>query len=731
MTIPKPTLALAAAATLAVAALALAQNKPATAPAMNDQPTYPTLKTSDVVDDYHGTPVADPYRWLEDAESPETRAFIEEQNKISGAYVDTDVRPAIRARLETLVDYPRVGAPERERDRLFFSKNTGLQNQSVLFTKKQGGDETVLIDPNTWSDDGTVALANTSVSRDAETMAYGVSVGGSDEREVKIMDLRDGKFGEHYPETLRHMRFSGIAWHPDNGGFWYNQYPAPGSVPEGQERLNNKVYWHRLERDQETDRQVFAYPDDPELSFYPSVGPSGKTLMLYASRGTDNRNGLLYRTICCDPGMGDGFTELFKPGDAQYGVVDDPDDTTLIVLTNKNAPRFKLVKVDLLSPNESDWETIIPEPAGEGTILDSVARAGDRYVATYMQDAKNVLKHYALDGGDEKTIELPTVGTVSLSTADPEHDDIYYSFTSFTYPSTPFRHDLKTGETEPFAEVSPPGFDPEAYETKQVFYESKDGTRVPMFVTHRKGLELDGDNPTILYGYGGFNISLTPGFSSFRLAWLEQGGIFAMANLRGGGEYGEPWHEAGMMHEKQNTFDDLHAAAEYLQREGYTSKDKLAIQGGSNGGLLVAAAVTQRPELYGAVICQVPVIDMLRYHTWGTGRFWTVEYGNAIENKEDFETLYAYSPLHNVDADADYPPILVLTADGDDRVVPYNAFKFVATLQATNPQSYPMLLRHDVGSGHGAGKPISKAIDEQADVYAFLAQALGMNWQGN
>ena len=699
--------------------------------AVTIRPPYPKLKTVDVVDDYHGTKVADPFRWLEDADSPETRAFIVAENDIAEDYVNTAARPGIRKRLEQLIDYPRVASPEREKDRLFYGKNSGLQNQSVLYTKLAGGEERVLLDPNTWSADGTVALADTTVSRDAETMAYGVSVGGSDEKQIKIMDLRDGKLGEMYPETLEHMRFSGLAFHPDGGGFWYNQYPAPGTVPAGQERLNNKVYWHRLERDQKDDREVYADASDPELSFYPSVTPHGTTLLLYASRGTDNRNGLLYKHICCDPGMTGGFTELFKPGDAQYAVVDDPGDNTLVVLTNKNAPHFKLVKIDLASPNERDWKTLLPEPQEAGTILDSVARAGDRYVAEYMQDAKNVLRHYALDGTDEKEIALPTVGTVSLSAADYEHDDLYFTFTSFTYPATPFRYDLKSGEMSKFAEPGVRDFDPEQYETKQVFYASKDGTKVPMFVTHKKGLALDGTNPTILYGYGGFNISLTPGFSSLRLAWLEQGGVYAMANLRGGGEYGEPWHAAGMLHNKQNVFDDLHAAAEYLQKQGYTSKDKLAIQGGSNGGLLVAASEVERPELYGAVICQVPVIDMFRYQLWGTGRFWTVEYGDAIKSEADFKTLAAYSPLHNIKAGVAYPPTLVLTADGDDRVVPYNAFKFVATMQATDPDVYPILLRHDVGSGHGAGKPISKALDEQADIYAFLARALGMDWQGD
>ncbi len=693
-------------------------------------PDYPRLKTLDVVDDYHGTKVADPFRWLEDLGDPDTHAFVEAQNRLTRQYVDIPSRPVIRQRLEKLIDYPRVSTPGREGDRLFYSRNTGLQNQSVQYMKGQGSDEEVeLLDPNEWSADGTVALAGMNVSHDASMMIYGVSVGGSDQREMRVMKLAGGEVGELFPETMKNMRFAGTAWHPEGTGFWYNQYPMPGTVPPAQERLNNKVFWHELGTEQSQDVQIHAFPADPELSFFPWVTPGHRYLIVYASRGTDRRSGVMYREIAGDPAAAGGFTQLFSPEDARYSIIDDPEDGTLVVLTDKDAPRFRLVQIDLEDPSPSNWQTIIPEPAEEGTILNGVDRAATRYVAEYMQDARSVLKHYALDGSDEHAIDLPTIGSVAGITANRDRDDIFFGFTSFTYPATPFHYDLKSGRLEKWAEISPPGFDPDAYETRQIFYTSNDGTRVPMFITHRKGLELDGDNPTILYGYGGFLISETPGFSALRTAWLEQGGVYALANLRGGGEYGEPWHEAGMRHKKQNTFDDFHAAAEYLIAEKYTRSDKLAIQGGSNGGLLVAAAVTQRPELYGAVLCHVPVIDMLRYHTWGTGRFWTVEYGNAIDSEADFRTLYAYSPLHNIGENVDYPPILTLTADGDDRVVPYNAFKFVATLQQKNPDTWPLLLRHDVGSGHGAGKPISKTLDEQADLYAFLVRALGMDWE--
>ena len=707
---------------------------------------YPDAPRGEVVDDYHGTEVADPYRWLEEPDSPETRAFIEAENKVADAYLNTPARDAIRSRLEELIDYPRIGVPGRagypDTDlgtRLFVSKNSGLQNQSVLYTKGPKDDDFVqLIDPNTWSEDGTVALSGTWVSDDGTTMAYGISEGGSDDQVIKIMDLRDGGGeGEMYPETLEHMRFGSISWHPDGRGFWYSKYPTPGTVPPEEERLNQKVYWHALERDPANDVIVYENPEDPELSAYPTTTPDGRFELIYASRGTDRRAGILFRKLCCDPGMNGGYTELFPPEQAEYSVIDDPVEAPdgthervyLVVLTNDGAPAGKLIKIDPANLDPDTYTTLLPEPTAEGTRIENVYRAGDRYVVELMQDAKSVLKHYALDGSDEKEIELPTVGTVSGITADPHHGTIYFGFTSFTYPTTPFEYDLASGEMTKVADVSPPGFDPDAYETEQVFYESKDGTKVPMFITHKKGVELNGTNPTLLYGYGGFNVSLTPSFSSTRLAWLEQGGVYAMANLRGGGEYGQAWHEAGMFEKKQNVFDDFIAAAQYLIDEKYTDSDKLAIQGGSNGGLLTAAVVLQRPELFGAVHSAVPVIDMYRYQTYGTGRFWTVEYGNAIDDAEAFKYLSAYSPLHNVGENVDYPPILVTTGDGDDRVVPAHSLKWIAELQHKNPQGEALLLRYDTGSGHGAGKPISKVLDEQADIYAFLAKALDMDWQ--
>ncbi len=702
---------------------------------------YPVATRGDASTDYHGTAVADPYRWLETPNAAETRSFINSQNELFDAYVDVALVETIRERLDSLVDYERVSTPSRAgRDdtsgltgrgtQTFRYENNGLQNHSVLHISGPAteGEFKLLIDPNIFSDDGTTALAGTWPSPDGTSMAYAVSEGGSDDRVIRIMDLRPGKLGEHYPEQMENMRFSSIAWHPGGRGFWYSKYPSIDS------RLNQTLYWHDLETDQSEDVKILDFPETPELSLAPSVTSEGEFFLIYTYTGTDRRAGIQYKAQCCNPAYPGGFRELFPAGQAEYSVVDDPTRSTpegdkafMATLTNRDAPAGKFVFIDPANSDPEHWQTVIAEPTTPGTKLEQVVRAGDRYVALYMQDAKSVLKHYNLEGGDEQTIELPAVGSVSSLDGDPWHDTLYFGFTGFTYPSTPFEYNLSSGELTKLASNAPAGFDPDAYKSTQVFYESADGTKVPMFITHKKGLELDGTNPTILYGYGGFDVSLTPFFSSVRLAWLEQGGVFAVANLRGGGEYGQPWHEAGMLDQKQNVFDDFIAAGEFLTSEGYTSPEKLAIQGGSNGGLLVAAVVQQRPELFGAVHSAVPVTDMLRYHTFGTGRFWTVEYGNADEDAAAFENLMTYSPLHTVPTDKQLPPILVTTGDGDDRVVPAHSLKWVAALQH-EAEGGPFLLRYDVGTGHGAGKPLAMALDEQAELYAFLVEALKMEW---
>lgn len=681
---------------------------------------YPMARRDDVSDDYFGAKVPDPYRWLEQPDSPETRQWVEAENKVTQRFIDPKARAAFRGRLEKLLDYPRVGAPRREGPRYVVGRNSGLQPQSVVYTKETlGGPEKVLFDPNTFSADGTVALAGTDFTQDGSLVAYGISVGGSDEKTVKI---RDAATGADQPDELDKMRFAGLAWDPAKRGLWYNQYP------NGEGRLNNKLRYHALGSPQSQDPIVYERPDDPELSLNPDVNEDGCYLFVYTSRGTDRRNGLVYREICCDPGTFGGFTELFKPGDAVYNVVDS-EGPTLYVYTDKNAPRRRLVKIDVRAPEEKDWVEILPQTED---LLQSVTVVDGKFVCTYVHDVVDQLKVYDRAGKFLKQIKLPTLGSVGGVTGKREDKEMFFTFSSFTYPSTVFRYNFANDELKVIDRPTV-AFDPDAYEAKQVFFNSKDGTRVPMFVVSRKGLKLDGQNPTLLYGYGGFNISLGPGFNPLLVAWLEKGGVYALANLRGGGEYGSDWHDAGMLGKKQNVFDDFAGAAEKLIREKYTSPQKLAIRGGSNGGLLVAAVMLQRPDLFGAVVSQVPVIDMLRYQTFGTGRFWTVEYGDATKDAADFKWLYAYSPLHNIKPGEKYPALLVTTAEGDDRVVPAHAFKFVATLQhaATGAAADDViLLRHDTKSGHGAGKPTAKILDEAADIDAFLAQTLGMEIGG-
>ena len=678
---------------------------------------YPELPTSDVVDDFHGTAVADPFRWLEEPESRATREFVERQNALTRAYLPGDVRDRIRGRLETLQDYERIGIPSRHGDLVVYARNDGLQPQSVLYVEREG-DDRVLIDPNTFSDNGTVALAGTTFTEDGSLVAYGKSVGGSDQREVFVLDTGTG---EHRPDQLTNMRFSGQSWH-GSAGFFYNQYP------DDSERFNNKLRYHALGTDQADDPVVYERPDDKELSLYPSVTEDNDYLLVYLSRGTDRRAGVAYKTLGEDPLDGE-ITPLFDVQDARYSVVGN-EGSVWYVLTDKDAPRRRLVSVDVAGDDPADpdnWTEIVPE--GEA-VLEEAQLAGSRLITLHNKDARSVLSVRDMDGGNVREVELPGEGTVYGLDAHKDRPDFTYGYTSFTDPGSSFRADVnEPGSTLLFRpEVGGGTVDLNDYTTTLTFATSKDGTRVPLFLAHKKDVEPTGDNPTILYGYGGFSVGLSPSFSPTTLAFLEQGGVFAQACLRGGDEYGSEWHEAGQLGNKQNVFDDFIASAEHLIEGGYTSPEKLAIRGGSNGGLLVAAVELQRPDLFGAVLCHVPVIDMLRYHTFGTGRFWTVEYGNAMEDPEHFGFLMAYSPLHNVADGTLYPPTLVLTADGDDRVVPAHAFKFVAELQKDADPAGVYLLRHDTDAGHGAGKPTAKRLDEMADVYAFLTKTLGFEW---
>ena len=665
-----------------------------------------------IIDYYFGTAVADPYRWLEHSDAPATRSFIEAQNVRTQAYLGTPLRDELRARLEQLINYPRTSTPGRTDNYFVFRRNTGLQKQSVTFMARTlDAEPTVLFDPNTFSEDGTIALSSTAFTRDGSLVAWGKSVGGSDDQTIRI---RNVSTGAELPEVFENMRFAGLAWKNDNSGFFFSRFPKPGSVAPDQERLNHKLYFHKVGDDVAKAALIYQRPDNPEMSVYPDVSFDGKWLAIYESIGTDDRAGILVAPVD-QPGEWKRVLEVSK---SRTSIVDTEGDT-LFALTDDNAPRKRLVAIDLNDPAAEKWKTIIPH---SGDVIESVSAIGGKFVVTLKRDVQTVINIHARDGTLEREVELPTVGNASVS-GRPDDSEMFVSFTSYTYPTTVFRYDLKTNEMKVWF-APKVEFDPTAYETKQVFYGSKDGTRVPMFVTYKKGMKLDRNNPTLLYGYGGFGVGLSPGFSAFNVAWLERGGVFAEACLRGGDEYGSGWHDAGKLDKKQNVFDDFHAAAEHLIRDGYTSSGKLVINGGSNGGLLVAACVLQRPELYGAVVAEVGVLDMLRFHRFGTGRFWTVEYGNAEASRPMFETLFAYSPLHNVKPKQPLPPILVTTGDGDDRVVPAHSLKFVAELNFKNDKN-PVFLRYDVGSGHGGGKPLSKAIDEQADVFAFMFKSLG------
>ncbi len=678
--------------------------------------TYPEARRGDVVDTYWGVKVPDPYRWLEDPDSPETLAWVEAENRLTREYIDGyPDREAIEARIRKLWNYPRVSLPERHGSRYFFARNDGLQNQAVVYVQESlDAEPRVLIDPNTLSEDGTVALSNQSYSEDGRYLAYGLSESGSDWQTIHVRDVDTGR---DLDDVLRWCRFSGIAWKGDASGFWYNRFPAEGEVPESERNMHSKVYFHRLGTPQDDDALVYYDAEHPELGYFPITTDGGEWLLVWVWHGTDPRNGILFRRAD-DEGP---LRRLVAHDVAKFSPV-GAVGSTVYFETDLDAPRGRIVAVDLEHPERENWREVVPQ--GDD-VIDFVSLVHDRLVIAYLHDAHHRLTIWSREGTFEREIELPGIGSIAGLSGRREDSEMFYGFTSFTYPTTAFRYDFQTGGSSVFhaPEID---FDPSLYVTKQVFYRSKDGTRVPMFITHRRDLELDGNRPTWLYGYGGFNISLTPGFRVSRLLWLEQGGVYAVANLRGGNEYGEQWHQQGILDRKQNVFDDFIAAAEYLIDEGYTNRKRLVINGGSNGGLLVAACMTQRPDLFGAVVCQVPVIDMLRYHKFTVGRYWVSDYGNAEESEEAFRYLYAYSPLHNVRKGTVYPPTLITTADTDDRVVPAHAKKFAATLQWADAGDNPILIRIETKAGHGAGKPTSKLIEEVADIYAFIYRTFGL-----
>jgi len=679
---------------------------------------YPATRTVSQVDDYFGTRVADPYRWLEDDNAADTKAWVEAENAVTFGYLSQiPGREKLRTRLTTLWNYERYGLPRKSGAHYIFTRNDGLQNQAVYYraTSLDAAPE-VLLDPNALSSDGTIAVGSTSTSDDGRHVAYSLSESGSDWIRWKVREVATGK---ELTDEVRWSKFSGATWLHDGSGFFYSRFDAPkaGEALTGVNK-NQKVYLHRIGTSQESDTLVYARPDQPDWGLGADVTDDGTYLLIYQREGTEPKNRVFVKYLTKPDSPVQPFLNDF---DASYTIVGN-DGATFYVLTNQGAPRKRLVAITLGQASPSAWKTLVAEGPKQD-VLDEVTMAGNRFVATWQIDAQNKLRVYGLDGVQQHDVALPTIGAVSFSGRRQQAEG-FYAFASFAYPTAIFRLDVASGRSTVFKQPKV-AFDPAQYETTQVFYPSKDGTRIPMFVTYRKGLQKNGANPTYLYGYGGFDVSETPRFSPANLAWMEMGGVYAVANLRGGGEYGKAWHDAGRLKHKQNVFDDFIAAAEYLITEKYTSTPKLAIGGGSNGGLLVGAAMTQRPDLFGAALPAVGVMDMLRFHKFTIGWAWKSDYGSS-ETKEGFDVLYKYSPLHNLKPGTAYPATMVTTADHDDRVVPAHSFKFAAALQAAHKGPQPVLIRIETKAGHGAGKPTSKQIEEAADKWAFLMAALGM-----
>jgi len=745
-------------AALAALALPLFAGAQTAAPALK----YPVAARGTQVDDYNGVKIADPYRWLEDTDSPQTKAWVESENAVAFAYLNTiPERAAIRNRLTQLWNYARYGAPTKSGGRYFQFQNTGLQNQSVLYVRDGNSAWRVLLDPNGLSSDGTVALSSTEASPDGHMLAYATSASGSDWQEIHVRNVDNGR---DIADVLKWVKFSGISWTRDNKGFFYERYDEPQSGNTlTNVNKNQKVYYHRINKPQSSDELIYDRKDQPDWLFDAQVSDDGTFLVITTSQGTDERTRLSYIFLGDNPKkpqLNNPVVRLIDRLEATYDFIGNIGDN-FIVRTDLTSPKGRIVSIDINNEQPNRWTTVVPEAKDA---LTSARIVGKQLVVSYLQDAHSSVRFFGLpedrsnrrppirdSGGTGRSrehggaptdslrgarrggfgypylgeLDLPGIGTVSAITGRPGDDEMFYQFASYLSPSTVYRYDLKRSQGQPYAIPKLP-VDFSQFETKQVFYTSKDGTRVPMFITSKKGIALDGSNPTILYAYGGFNISQTPSFSSANLAWLEMGGIYAVANLRGGGEYGKEWHEAGMLDKKQNVFDDFIAAAEYLIREKYTSTPKLAISGGSNGGLLVGAVIDQRPELFGAALPAVGVMDMLRFNKFTIGWAWTSDYGSPDDPKQ-FAVLRAYSPLHNIKPGTRYPPTLITTADHDDRVVPGHSFKFAAALQAAQSGPAPVLIRIETKAGHGAGKPTAKQIEEAADKFAFLVKNLNVH----
>ena len=706
-----------------VSAVALAMPSCATSGAAREQASsqaisYPATRKVEQVDDYHGTKVADPYRWLENdvRVDAEVAAWVSAQNKVTDAFLASiPERDAIRARLEKLFDYPRYSAPSKQGSRYVFTKNDGLQNQAVVYIQDSlGGEARVLLDPNTWSKDGTVALAGMAFSDSGNLLAFAQSEAGSDWARWRVMDVATGTI---LPDEIRWTKFGGASWSKDEKGFFYSRFPEPKPGEEFQSvNLNNEIRYHRLGTPQGEDALVFSRPEHPTWGFGAGVSEDGRYLVIAVYEGTDPKNLLFIRDLG-DPAAKP--REIVGAFANEWSVIGN-DGTTFYATTDFDAPRRRVVAFDVREGLKSLRE-VVPQQA---EVLEGAGMVGDFIFAQYLKDVRPLVRMLRTDGTLAREVELPGIGAAGGFGGRRRDRETFYSFASYNQPPTIYRLDLATGKSTEFRRTEI-DFDPSRYEVEQVFYTSKDGTRVPMFITHRKGAPRDGSQPTLLYGYGGFNASMTPWFSPVFASWLELGGTLAVANLRGGGEYGREWHEAGKKLRKQNVFDDFIAAAEYLVSEKWTSPSRLAIQGGSNGGLLIGAVMTQRPELFGAALPAVGVMDMLRFQRFTAGRYWTDDYGSS-DNPEEFKALYAYSPYHRLTPGTKYPPTMVTTADTDDRVVPGHSFKFAARLQECHAGDAPVLIRIETAAGHGAGKPVSKAIEETADMWAFLVKVLKM-----
>lgn len=696
---------------------AAAQNSDGVSPAPAPAYPYPQTRRDDVVETLHGVQVADPYRWLEDLDSDDTKAWVTAQNKVTFDYLGTvPEREQIRARLTELWNYERYGLPFKEGKNYFWSHNNGLQNQSVLYTAPTlKGDPRVLLDPNTLSEDGTVALSGLAVSPNGKLLAYGIQRAGSDWQEYRV---RDVKTGEDREDLIEWIKFSSVSWTKDNKGFYYARYDAPkeGDALE-QANYFHKLYYHKLGTPQAEDQLVYERKDKKRWGFDNQVTEDGRFLIIRVWEGTSEKNGLFYQSL--KGGKGE-VVELLNTFDAEYDFITNKGPV-MYFRTDLDAPRGKVIAIDTRKPERDNWQVVIPE--SEET-LRGVSAVGGKLVGKYLKDAHSQIRVYSQKGALEKQVELPGIGTAYGFGGKQKSKETFYLHTGYATPGTIYRYDIKSGKSEVFR-APKVKFNPDDYVTTQVFYPSKDGTKVPMFISHKKGVELNGQNPTYLYGYGGFNIAITPGFSVPNLQWMEMGGVLAVANLRGGGEYGAKWHEAGTKLHKQNVFDDFIAAAEYLIAQKYTSSDKLAIGGRSNGGLLVGATITQRPDLFAAALPGVGVMDMLRFHKFTIGHAWVSDYGSP-ENPEEFKALHAYSPVHNVKEGTEYPATMVYTADHDDRVVPGHSYKFVSALQHAHRGDNPVMIRIDVRAGHGAGKPTAKKIEEWADLWGFLVKNLGM-----